>query len=92
MSHRRALRSADDGGSSLMETRTRNQRHLSSQRIRWTGQRVQFAFIDSSHLLDYVMTDFMTIDREPGIEGRCVVLRKTTDDRRHALRRQLVSY
>jgi len=132
-------------------------------------QRIQFAFIDGSHLLDYVMTDFMTIDRildvggliafddsdwpsilnvirfaianrgytvfptdiviEPnpgrprfvsrvlrklvlrskslqrlvrndftfpdrdlGIEGRCVVLRKTADDQRHALRRQLVSF
>ncbi|WP_404309367.1 class I SAM-dependent methyltransferase [Neorhodopirellula lusitana] len=129
------------------------------------GGRVQFAFVDGSHLLDYVMADFMMIDRildvggliafddsdwpavlhvirfavtnceyevfptgvviepspfrprlltklarrlvrgsarlqriarrsfsipdaERGIEGRCVVLRKTANDSRHALQGQ----
>ncbi|MCM2374833.1 class I SAM-dependent methyltransferase [Aporhodopirellula aestuarii] len=31
--------------------------------------RVQFAFIDGSHLLDYVMTDFMTVDRILDVGG-----------------------
>ena len=133
------------------------------------GHKIQFAFIDGSHLMDYVMSDFMSIDRildvggliafddsdwpavnqvirfaltncsyevfptgvviEPklerprlaarclramvrrsralqrvvrsdfldppsklGIEGRCVVLRKTSIDTRHSLLGQLIAY
>jgi len=133
------------------------------------GERIQFAFIDGCHLMDYVMTDFMVIDRildvggliafddsdwpavnqvirfalsnrdytvfptgvviEPspgnpraaanclrsvvrnlkplqkiiqndftfpprdiGIDGRCVVLRKNADDKRHSLQGQLTPF
>ncbi len=33
------------------------------------NERIQFAFIDGSHLLDYVMTDFMAIDRILDVGG-----------------------
>lgn len=33
------------------------------------GQRIQFAFVDGSHLFDYVMTDFMAIDRILDVGG-----------------------
>ena len=33
------------------------------------NQRIQFAFIDGSHLMDYVMTDFMAIDRILDVGG-----------------------
>ncbi len=33
------------------------------------NQRIQFAFVDGSHLMDYVMTDFMAIDRILDVGG-----------------------
>jgi hypothetical protein len=58
---------------------------LVSRALRWFARR-------SVSLQRLVRNDFTVPDCELGIEGRCVVLRKTSDDRRHALRRQLVSY
>lgn len=43
--------------------------HRAVPELEDSGCRFQFAFIDGSHLLDYVMTDFMTVDRVLDVGG-----------------------
>ncbi len=43
--------------------------HWSLPDLDEAGKRVQFAFIDGSHVFDYVMTDFMVVDRILDVGG-----------------------
>lgn len=43
--------------------------HWALPDIEEVGERIQFAFVDGSHLFDYVMADFMAIDRILDIGG-----------------------
>jgi predicted O-methyltransferase YrrM len=43
--------------------------HQALPELEQAGKRVQFAFIDGSHLFDYVMTDFLCCDRLLDVDG-----------------------
>jgi hypothetical protein len=89
-----------------METKTTNQPAPSAKQIGWTdiviepnpgrprlvSRAIRWFARRSVSIQRLVRNDFTVPDRELGIVGRRVVLRKTADDRRHALRRQLVDY